>query len=103
MSDDQTVRVEDLPAEIVDGVEMPSVDSAVVPIRDDLAGIERAHILDILARERGNKARAARALGVNRRSLYRLLEKHNIRMDKEGRTAEPAAQETAIGLVSSPD
>ena len=28
--------------------------------------------------ERGNKARAAKALDINRRSLYRLLEKHGI-------------------------
>jgi two-component system NtrC family response regulator len=33
-------------------------------------------VLEVLKRERGNKARAGRALGVGRRSLYRLLEKH---------------------------
>lgn len=43
-----------------------------------LAEVERAHIVEVLAREKGNKARAARALGVNRRSLYRLIEKFHI-------------------------
>jgi DNA-binding NtrC family response regulator len=33
---------------------------------------------EILKREKWNKARAARSLGVSRRSLYRLLEKHGI-------------------------
>ncbi len=42
----------------------------------DLATITRAHVLAVLEQHAGNKARAARALGINRRSLYRLLEKY---------------------------
>ena len=45
---------------------------------DALATIERAHIIEVLHREQGNKSRAARALGINRRSLYRLIEKFGI-------------------------
>lgn len=52
--------------------------AATQPPGDDLAAMERAHVVDVLRREKGNKAKAARALGVSRRSLYRLLEKHNI-------------------------
>ncbi|MBA4018019.1 MAG: hypothetical protein C0483_12665 [Pirellula sp.] len=47
---------------------------------DTLAKVQRAHILEVLQREGGNKARTARALGVNRRSLYRLIEKFQIAM-----------------------
>ncbi|MCA9131929.1 MAG: hypothetical protein KDA45_02190 [Planctomycetales bacterium] len=42
----------------------------------DLESLSRAHVLAVLERHRGNKAQAARALGINRRSLYRLLEKY---------------------------
>lgn len=48
---------------------------------ETLAKVQRAHILEVLKRERGNKARTARALGVNRRSLYRLIEKFQIAMN----------------------
>jgi DNA-binding NtrC family response regulator len=42
----------------------------------DLASINRAHVTAVLAQHGGNKARTARALGINRRSLYRLLDKY---------------------------
>ena len=39
---------------------------------DDIA---KAHVLEVLAQENGNQARAARKLGIHRRKLYRLLER----------------------------
>jgi DNA-binding NtrC family response regulator len=76
MADGHIVRTIDLPNDVRGGgsAERPRVEPS-----DRLAAIERAHVVEILHREGGNKARAARALGVNRRSLYRLLEKHEIR------------------------
>jgi DNA-binding NtrC family response regulator len=44
----------------------------------ELATVERIHVMDVLRRERGNKARAARMLGINRRRLYRLLERYEL-------------------------
>jgi DNA-binding NtrC family response regulator len=76
LADDHLIRLDDLPHDVADVFSAPTDSS--LRSEDDLASIERAHVLEILKRERGNKSCAARALGVNRRSLYRLLEKYNI-------------------------
>jgi DNA-binding NtrC family response regulator len=76
LADDQEILVDDLPPEVL--AENPAVTAVEAPVSDELAALQRAHVLEILNREKGNKARAARALGVNRRSLYRMLEKYGI-------------------------
>jgi two-component system response regulator HydG len=56
------------------------------PVRDPdnsngeglLSAVERDHIVDVLASVRGNKAKAAKVLGLDRRSLYRRLELYGI-------------------------
>jgi transcriptional regulator with PAS, ATPase and Fis domain len=82
MADDATIRLLDLPPEILESDPDEAGRAAPVagPEADDLAHLQRSHVMEILQRERGNKARAARALGINRRSLYRLLEKFDIRV-----------------------
>ena len=83
LSDDGHIRLQDLPAEVAS----PPAASNGAPqaaLGDDLAAVERAHVVEVLRRERGNKARAARALGVNRRSLYRLVEKYDVRPEEIG-------------------
>jgi two-component system, NtrC family, response regulator HydG len=47
-------------------------------VTDTLSAVEREHIVDVLARAGGNKAKAARMLGLDRRSLYRRLEAYGI-------------------------
>ena len=79
MADSQTIHSRNLPPEIVNRDETAAPSNGHAADGDDLAAIQRAHIIDVLKREHGNKARAARVLGINRRSLYRLLEKHDIR------------------------
>ncbi|APZ91471.1 sigma-54-dependent transcriptional regulator [Fuerstiella marisgermanici] len=76
LADNNTVTLDDLPAEIMDN----SVDNVPQSSPDTLRldDIEKAHIVEILEREEGNKARAARALGIHRRKLYRLLERYNL-------------------------
>jgi DNA-binding NtrC family response regulator len=44
-----------------------------------LAAVERAHIVRVLERTRGNKRQACRMLRISRPRLDRLLEKHGIR------------------------
>ncbi|GAB4353454.1 MAG: sigma-54 dependent transcriptional regulator [Candidatus Abyssubacteria bacterium] len=43
-----------------------------------LSDIERAHILNVLTAEKGNKKKAARVLGISRTRLYNLLKKYHI-------------------------
>lgn len=67
------IAVENLPPELFDdqNVSVPTVGSD-----SDLDTLNRAHVLAVLKQHHGNKAKAARALGINRRSLYRLIEKY---------------------------
>ena len=54
------------------------VPGSEAPAGDTLQERERQHVMEILRRERGNKAQAARVLGIHRRKLYRLLERLHI-------------------------
>ena len=76
LADDQRITIDDLPSEIVS----PPAEMVSALPRDTsrLDEIEKAHIVEVLEREKGNKARAARALGIHRRKLYRLLERYNL-------------------------
>ncbi|NIL96261.1 MAG: response regulator, partial [Planctomycetales bacterium] len=76
LADDKTIHLYDLPNEVsrATGAEHPAAELTDTA----LATIERAHIVEVLQREQGNKSRAAGSLGVNRRSLYRLIEKFHI-------------------------
>ena len=53
-----------------------SVPGSVVPAT--LLAVEREHIVRTLEQVQGNKAVAARLLGMSRRALYRLLERHGL-------------------------
>ena len=78
LADNNTVTTDDLPSEIVDGVDEIEPARTVSTDTSRLDDIERAHIVEVLEREKGNKARAARALGIHRRKLYRLLERFDL-------------------------
>lgn len=79
LAEGHTVHLEDLPQEIA--VSLHPVEPKGTLQSDKLEEIERAKVLEVLQRENGNKARAARAMGITRRSLYRLLEKYKITND----------------------
>jgi DNA-binding NtrC family response regulator len=88
LADDDHIRVENLPPEIVTtALERP----AVTALGDvDLDTLTRQHIVQTYNRHSGNKARTARALGIGRRTLYRLLEKYGIHDGGNGEHATVA-------------
>jgi DNA-binding NtrC family response regulator len=64
------VTLDDLPDEL-----QPR-DAAAAPFPDGhLSAVERSHVRQVLQRCGGNKSEAARALGIHRRKLYRLLDR----------------------------
>jgi transcriptional regulator with PAS, ATPase and Fis domain len=76
LADGNLLRFGDFPREAIEhhSFELHEVGTQ----SDDLAAIERAKVVEVLRRESGNKTRAARALGIDRRKLYRLVEKYCI-------------------------
>jgi DNA-binding NtrC family response regulator len=82
LAEGPSITLRDLPLGIVrPGVPRePPTPPAMAPAanKNCLADLERQHIQQVLGREGGNKARAARALGISRRRLYRLLEKYDL-------------------------
>ncbi|MBA4190528.1 MAG: hypothetical protein C0467_21285 [Planctomycetaceae bacterium] len=80
LAEGTTITVDDLPENLfltgkpasVMGVAPPP------PSPDDLDGVERRHVIDVLRRHDGNKVHAAKALGISRRTLYRLIEKYGL-------------------------
>ena len=75
LADGHVITLQDLPSEIADSAS----ENSQIDDEGTLAAIERAHVLEMLDQEHGNKTRTAKALGITRRSLYRLLDKYGIR------------------------
>jgi transcriptional regulator with PAS, ATPase and Fis domain len=78
LSDDEVLKKEHLPPEVYNGAQTKNTAGHEAEFDGDLASLNRAHVVQTLRREKGNKLRAAKALGVTRRSLYRLLEKYQV-------------------------
>lgn len=75
LAEDQTITIDDLPDALLDH-RGPTSDTS----RDarHLREVERQHVHFILRQEKGNKVHAAKALGISRRALYRLIKKHHL-------------------------
>ena len=74
----ETITLHDLPREIAAPAAAEAPHAFDGQPTDDLAAIQRGKVVEVLRREAGNKSKAARALGIDRRKLYRLLEKYAI-------------------------
>ncbi len=78
LADDRIVKAMDLPHEITSDLMPTSPLRLARPDVDDLATLERVKIVEVLQREKGNKTRTARVLGIDRRKLYRLIDKYHL-------------------------
>jgi DNA-binding NtrC family response regulator len=76
LSDDDRIHVENLPPEVLDHASLQPMTVGMGDV--DLDTLTKHHILDTFQRHSGNKARTARALGIGRRTLYRLLDKYGV-------------------------
>lgn len=76
MAEGRFIQPEDL------GLERQSDQGQLLSLEDARAAAERAMIRRALAQSRNQISRAATLLGVSRVTLYRLIEKYNIRPDK---------------------
>jgi DNA-binding NtrC family response regulator len=76
LAEGSEITPDDLPEAIARLPVGPAVSAAASP--DSLDAVERRHVQEVLKRTGGNKVAAAQALGVSRRSLYRLIERHGL-------------------------
>jgi two-component system, NtrC family, response regulator AtoC len=71
------IRLEDLPSEMVSTPSVASVMNEVIPEGDlpTLEQLESSYLLRVLSAVGGNKSRAAQVMGVDRKTLYRMIER----------------------------
>ena len=83
LAEDEVISAANLPPEIVSGAEK----AAAPPpgTQCDLDTLNKMHIEETYRKHKGNKARTARALGIGRRTLYRLIEKFDLEDPRESK------------------
>jgi DNA-binding NtrC family response regulator len=75
LAEDNLITVDDLPENML---VLPPTGGAASAGPLDLRDMEQRHVRDVLRQTKGNKVQAARALGISRRALYRLVEKYGL-------------------------
>jgi transcriptional regulator with PAS, ATPase and Fis domain len=93
LADDEYIRVANLPPEILSTEPISVVAKAGTQV--DLETLNRLHVIEVLKQYQGNKARTARALGIGRRSLYRLLEKYGLHTTDVGASEDTDEPESS--------
>jgi len=74
----ERIDVEDLPEKIREKPDKPLVDDAPAP-SPTMETIEQAYIKWVLAKTEGNKARAAEILGIDPSTLYRKIDRYDLK------------------------
>jgi transcriptional regulator with PAS, ATPase and Fis domain len=80
LAEDNTITTDDLPENMIltpATASGPSQPESQAP-SENLEDMERRHVLGVLQRHNFNKLVAAKAMGISRRSLYRLIEKYQL-------------------------
>ena len=77
LAEESRIELKNLPSAIVEAEESP-IATTLKKTDVDLETLNKLHVVQTYERCDKNKTKAARALGINRRSLYRLLEKFGI-------------------------
>jgi DNA-binding NtrC family response regulator len=83
LAEDHLITLDDLPEALTEAAPAGEAGSP-----SHLREVEKRHVLKVLQQEKGNKVQAAKALGISRRALYRLIVRYGL--ETEGRD-EPAA------------
>lgn len=80
LAEDNLITTDDLPENMLVSSAglLASQPSTAEASPDNLEAMERRHVLGVLQRLNFNKLVAAKALGISRRSLYRLIEKYQV-------------------------
>ena len=93
---DQVLRPDDVPV-YEDGGEAPRDQALVLPVSDEayhpakekvIAQFERDYLVRLVNRAGGNMSKAARLASVDRTTLYRLMDKHNVLKGAQGEDGE---------------
>jgi DNA-binding NtrC family response regulator len=77
LAEDHCITLDDLPESFVASHRI-SIEGPNEADARNLDAVERRHVLSVLQQEGGNKVHTAKALGISRRALYRLLEKYQV-------------------------
>lgn len=89
LAEENRITLDDLPDNMFTPASVQHATAVEVQSPNVLRDVERSHVAKILHEMHGNKVQAARALGVSRRALYRLIEKY--RLEEKPTQSEPLA------------
>jgi two-component system response regulator AtoC len=80
MANGDRLTVEDLPERVRGYRQVPEA-QASIPVELTLDELERQHILRVLEAKGGNKLAAAQSLDIDRKTLYRKLQRYGVEGD----------------------